>query len=48
MSWVNESQSEYFERLANETYKLAWKQTMKDMRNIFRKNKIKRIFDGSN
>jgi hypothetical protein len=36
------------DELANETYKQAWKQTMKDMRNIFRKNKIKRIFDGSN
>lgn len=36
MSWMNE--------LADITFNEAWKSTLKEMRNEFRKNKIKRIF----
>ena len=40
--------SNWMDELADETYRIAWEKTMKDMRNILRKNKIKRIFDGCN
>ena len=40
--------SNWMDELADQKFNLAWKLTMKDMRNEFRKHKIKRIFNGSN
>jgi hypothetical protein len=37
MNWMDE--------LADETFDMAFKAAMKEMRNEFRKNKIKRIFE---
>jgi hypothetical protein len=36
------------DEMSKETYRIAWEKVKKDMRNIFRKYKIKRIFNGSN
>ena len=33
------------DKLADETFDMAFKAAMKEMRNEFRKNKIKRIFE---
>ena len=35
----------WMEELANLTFDEAWKATLKDFRNILRKNKIMRIYD---
>lgn len=37
--------SNWMDELADITYKEAWSATIKSMRNEFRKNKIRRIFD---
>jgi hypothetical protein len=35
----------WMDKLADETFDMAFKAAMKEMRNEFRKNKIKRIFE---